>query len=177
MTIKKHFYRLEHQRMHEKHKGHDAMHVEMIIILFVTLILAQVALVEWKKRHYRSYSVCLYLESIGMTELFFSSFFFHHSQQFFWFYIWDSTSNVGTFPFWIFSPKQFFLFIQQFITLLGLWIIPVCVCIKNQWWRFIFFWLLFSCVTIFVVRKAMIKPVSGTTPRWVIYSTWNLICQ
>lgn len=43
--------------MHEKHKGHDAMHAEMIIILLVTLIIAQVALVEWKKRHYRSYSV------------------------------------------------------------------------------------------------------------------------
>lgn len=52
------FSRLEHQQMHEKHKGHDAMHAEMIIILFVTLIVAQVALVEWKKRHYRSYSVC-----------------------------------------------------------------------------------------------------------------------
>lgn len=51
------FTRLEHQRMHEKHKGHEAMHAEMIIILFVTLIVAQVALVEWKKRHYRSYSV------------------------------------------------------------------------------------------------------------------------
>lgn len=43
--------------MHEQHKGHDAMHAEMIIILLVTLILAQVALVEWKKRHYRSFSV------------------------------------------------------------------------------------------------------------------------
>lgn len=51
------FNRFEHQRLHEKHKGHDAMHAEMIIILFVTLIVAQVALVEWKKRHYRSYSV------------------------------------------------------------------------------------------------------------------------
>lgn len=45
--------------MHEEHKGHDAMHAEMIIILLVTLILAQVALVEWKKRHYRSFSVSL----------------------------------------------------------------------------------------------------------------------
>lgn len=43
--------------MHEKHKGHDAMHAEMVIILLVTLVVAQVALVEWKKRHYRSYSV------------------------------------------------------------------------------------------------------------------------
>lgn len=51
------FDRLEHQRMHEQHKGHDAMHAEMIIILLVTLILAQIALVEWKKRHYRSFSV------------------------------------------------------------------------------------------------------------------------
>lgn len=43
--------------MHEKHKGHEAMHLEMILILLVTLIIAQIALVEWKKRHYRSYSV------------------------------------------------------------------------------------------------------------------------
>lgn len=44
-------------RMHEKHKGHDAMHAEMILILLVTLIVAQVALVEWKKRHHKSYQV------------------------------------------------------------------------------------------------------------------------
>lgn len=51
--------RYDHQQMHEKHKGHDAMHAEMVIILLVTLVVAQVALVEWKKRHYRSYSVSL----------------------------------------------------------------------------------------------------------------------
>lgn len=43
--------------MHEKHKGHDAMHAEMIFILIITLIVAQVVLVEWKKRHFRSYQV------------------------------------------------------------------------------------------------------------------------
>lgn len=43
--------------MHEQHKGHDAMHAEMMIILIVTVIVAQFALVEWKKRHYRSFSV------------------------------------------------------------------------------------------------------------------------
>lgn len=45
--------------MHEKHKGHESMHAEMVIILLLTLVVAQVILVEWKKRHYRSYSVCL----------------------------------------------------------------------------------------------------------------------
>lgn len=59
--------RLEHQRLHEKHKGHDAMHAEMVIILLVTLIVAQVALVEWKKRHYRSYSVRFYRLRISIT--------------------------------------------------------------------------------------------------------------
>ena len=51
------FTRAEHQLMHEKHKGHEAMHSEMVLILFVTLIIAQITLVEWKKRHYKSYSV------------------------------------------------------------------------------------------------------------------------
>ena len=44
---------------HEKHKGHEAMHSEMVLILFATLIVAQIALVQWKKRHYRSYSVII----------------------------------------------------------------------------------------------------------------------
>lgn len=43
--------------MHEKHKGHESMHAEMVIILLITLVVAQIALVEWKKRHYKSYSV------------------------------------------------------------------------------------------------------------------------
>lgn len=50
-------YRFDHQKLHEKHKGHDAMHAEMVIILLLTLVVAQIALVEWKKRHYKSYSV------------------------------------------------------------------------------------------------------------------------
>lgn len=51
------YFRYEHQMRHEKHKGHEAMHSEMVLILFVTLIVAQIALVQWKKKHYRSYSV------------------------------------------------------------------------------------------------------------------------
>lgn len=52
--------RVEHQRMHEKHRGHEAMHAEMVLILIVTLVVAQIVLVQWKQRHFRSYQVsCL----------------------------------------------------------------------------------------------------------------------
>ncbi|PIK45374.1 hypothetical protein BSL78_17756 [Apostichopus japonicus] len=47
--------RIEHQRMHEKHKGHEAMHLEMMLVLLLTLFVAQVFLVQWKKRHFKSY--------------------------------------------------------------------------------------------------------------------------
>lgn len=50
-------FRYEHQKLHEKHKGHEAMHSEMVLVLLITLIVAQIVLVEWKKRHYKSYSV------------------------------------------------------------------------------------------------------------------------
>lgn len=51
-------YRLEHIKLQEQHKGHESMHAEMVLILLVTLVVAQIVLVEWKKRHYRSYMVC-----------------------------------------------------------------------------------------------------------------------
>ncbi|XP_055333573.1 E3 ubiquitin ligase Rnf121-like [Paramacrobiotus metropolitanus] len=45
----------EHEKYHEKHKGHESMHAEMFLILIVTLVLAHIALTIWKKRHFRSY--------------------------------------------------------------------------------------------------------------------------
>ncbi|XP_033743023.1 RING finger protein 121-like isoform X1 [Pecten maximus] len=48
-------WRIEHQRLHEKHKGHEAMHAEMVLILIATLVVAQILLVQWKQRHFRSY--------------------------------------------------------------------------------------------------------------------------
>lgn len=51
------FHRVEHARMHAKHKGHEAMHAEMVLILIVTLVIAQLVLVQWKQRHPKSYNV------------------------------------------------------------------------------------------------------------------------
>lgn len=48
---------MQHVKMHEQHKGHEEMHVEMLLILFGTLLVAQIILVEWKKLHYKSYQV------------------------------------------------------------------------------------------------------------------------
>ena len=44
-------------KMHEKHKGHESMHAEMILILFATLIFSQIALVKWKQVYPSSYHV------------------------------------------------------------------------------------------------------------------------
>lgn len=52
-------------------------------------------------------------------------------------------------------------------TLIGLWIIPLGISIKSQFTRFIVLWVIFSILTAFVMRRAMAKPVLGTTPRLV----------
>ncbi|MFH4979420.1 hypothetical protein AB6A40_006129 [Gnathostoma spinigerum] len=44
--------------MHEKHRGHEQMHLEMFLILVVTLIVAQIFLVQWQKFHFKSYQLC-----------------------------------------------------------------------------------------------------------------------
>jgi RING finger protein 121 len=33
------------------------MHAEMLLILMVTMIVAQIALIEWKRRHFKSFQV------------------------------------------------------------------------------------------------------------------------
>ena len=49
--------RLEHMRLHEKHRGHEQMHAEMILILFATLVISQIALVKWRQVYPNSYHV------------------------------------------------------------------------------------------------------------------------
>eukprot|EP00112_Aurelia_sp_Birch-Aquarium-sp1_P014032 Seg3.26 transcript_id=Seg3.26/GoldUCD/mRNA.D3Y31 product="RING finger protein 121" protein_id=Seg3.26/GoldUCD/D3Y31 len=49
--------RIEHEKLHAKHKGHEAMHMEMIIILLATLIAAQLLLYKWQQYHHKSYQL------------------------------------------------------------------------------------------------------------------------
>uniref|UniRef100_A0A3Q2W654 Ring finger protein 175 n=1 Tax=Haplochromis burtoni TaxID=8153 RepID=A0A3Q2W654_HAPBU len=48
---------VQHERLHMKHRGHEAMHAEMVLILIATLVVAQIVLVQWKQRHHRSYNL------------------------------------------------------------------------------------------------------------------------
>ena len=50
-------HRLRHRMIEEKHRGHDLMHAEMILILFGSIMLAQVLLYLWRQRHRKSYQV------------------------------------------------------------------------------------------------------------------------
>ena len=51
-------------KMHEKHRGHESMHAEMILILFATLIFSQIALVKWKQVYPSSYHVSIVAQNI-----------------------------------------------------------------------------------------------------------------
>jgi len=58
-------FREEHRKLHEAHKGHESMHAEMLLILMVTMIIAQIVLIEWKRRHFKSFQVHLILISLN----------------------------------------------------------------------------------------------------------------
>uniref|UniRef100_T1IV29 RING-type domain-containing protein n=1 Tax=Strigamia maritima TaxID=126957 RepID=T1IV29_STRMM len=110
-------WRYEHHQMHEKHRGHDSMHVLMIFIFFTTLFIAQFAVIEWKKRHFKSY---------------------------------------------------------QSVSLVGMWLIPLIISVINGWFRFGIIWVVYTILTGIVMRKAMQKPISGTTPR-LVYKWFYLL--
>ncbi len=68
-------WRLEHIKMHEKHRGHESMHAEMVLILFATLVVSQVALVKWRQKYPHSYhvsktTVVLYLSYLAYLRMF-----------------------------------------------------------------------------------------------------------
>ncbi|XP_032634996.1 RING finger protein 175 [Chelonoidis abingdonii] len=54
--------KLQHQKMHAQHHGHESMRMEMVLILIATLVVAQIVLVKWKQRHCRSYNLVTLLQ-------------------------------------------------------------------------------------------------------------------
>ncbi|XP_043556120.1 RING finger protein 175-like isoform X4 [Chiloscyllium plagiosum] len=55
-------WRVHNAKVHAKHRGHEAMHAEMVLILIATLVIAQIVLVQWKQHHCRSYNLVTLLQ-------------------------------------------------------------------------------------------------------------------
>ncbi|ELK25353.1 RING finger protein 175, partial [Myotis davidii] len=55
-------WNLQQEKMYKMHRGHESMHVEMILIFLSTLIIAQIVLVQWRQRHGRSYNLVTLLQ-------------------------------------------------------------------------------------------------------------------
>ncbi|XP_017917110.1 PREDICTED: RING finger protein 175 isoform X1 [Capra hircus] len=55
-------WNLQQERTYEMHRGHEAMHVEMIWVFLCALVVAQVALAQWRQRHGRSYNLVTLLQ-------------------------------------------------------------------------------------------------------------------
>ena len=53
--------------MEEKHRGHDLMHAEMMLILFGSIGVAQVLLFLWRYKHHKSFQVCYRLYDWNIT--------------------------------------------------------------------------------------------------------------
>lgn len=120
----------------KQHHGHESMHAKMLLVLLVTVLVVQIIIVEWKKIHFKSYQV-----------------------RSFWKYVKDLIQHKPN------CKTVILKYIFQLITLVAMWIIPFGISLRNHWWRFIFLWLVSSCITGLVVRKAVQKPIAGTTPR------------
>ena len=46
---------MRHRMVEEKHRGHELMHAEMILILFGSIMVAQILLFLWRQKYHRSY--------------------------------------------------------------------------------------------------------------------------
>uniref|UniRef100_G1T2P0 Ring finger protein 175 n=1 Tax=Oryctolagus cuniculus TaxID=9986 RepID=G1T2P0_RABIT len=55
-------WNLQQERMTRLHRGHESMHVEMILIFLCALVVAQIVLVQWRQRHSRSYNLVTLLQ-------------------------------------------------------------------------------------------------------------------
>ncbi|PAV83110.1 hypothetical protein WR25_07759 [Diploscapter pachys] len=85
-------WQIEHAKLHEQHRGHDKMHLEMMLILVVALIVGQIFLVQWKRRHFKSYQFCTL---IGMWLIPVYVCFTHQWYRFL--FIWTAFTIASTF--------------------------------------------------------------------------------
>jgi len=110
-------HRLKHEALHEKHRGHESMHAEMVLILLITLVISQFILVFWKTKHFKSF---------------------------------------------------------QFVTMIGMWIIPFIISIKFNHIRFIVIWIIFTIITCMIAYRSSRIPINRTTPR-LVYKWFLLV--
>ncbi|KPM08816.1 RING finger protein 121-like protein [Sarcoptes scabiei] len=69
----------EHLLMHEKHRGHEKMHAVMLLILILSMFLAQILLIWWRKKSFKSYQN---VSMFGMWIIPFCVSLYHHYWRF-----------------------------------------------------------------------------------------------
>ena len=59
-----------------------------------------------------------------------------------------------------------------------MWIIPLVMSAKNVWMRFVFIWIVMSTISSIIMKKAMEKPINGSTPRYGAHNkifNWHVL--
>lgn len=59
-------------------------------------------------------------------------------------------------------------------TLTGMFLVPLCFCGYNRWFRFVCIWIIFAALTSYIVKRALEKPLNCRTPR-LVYKWFYLI--
>lgn len=94
-------------------------------------------------------------------------------------YIILKQSTVHVFTLYVFNFCYFFLFswfatiLFQLCTLLGMWLIPVFICVQRYWWRFLITWIVYSVLSTVVWYRATRPQISGKTPRLAACFNFN----
>ncbi|KAJ3276319.1 hypothetical protein HDV01_004942 [Terramyces sp. JEL0728] len=65
--------------------------------------------------------------------------------------------------------KRYHVTSYNISTLLGLWLVPVIMSLKEGYWRFCFVWLVFSVCNSFIVVRALESTMKSSTPRLVYW--------
>ena len=149
-------HRLRHRMVEERHRGHDVMHAEMILILFGAIAVAQIVLFLWRQKHRKSYQVLVSNQTLQPIH---------------------SAPPPSLSPSLSLSHLISCIYVSlslthmQAVTLFGLWAIPCYVCLKMLFWRMLSVWFLFTFVTAVVMYRATRRRINTSTPRCVCVFT------